>query len=329
MFTRNTSQAQIAASGDFFQTSFIPCSDPLLTAAEKTAICAAAAAQGGSKTVAGYLAPVTGANVYIGRRNVEGGPRIAAFQSDSIRQVVGVKGDFATAWTYDVYAQRSSVDNSNQNLNYFNNANIVNSTFVVAQPATLPSGAVNRHAGQPVCASVLNGTDPKCVPWNIWVPNGVSAAALNYLSIPLLVAATTTEYVVEGDVVGDLGKYGIKVPMANEGIKVSFGASWRSESANFSAGLPERIGQCRRFWRPDATGRRRIHGEGNLHGIHHADCRPRPVCRLPVVVGRLSLFRLQRGIQDQHFQDWYGMGADTGREAPRQFPASGARTQHC
>ena len=41
MFTRNTSQAQIAASGDFFLNSFIPTNDPLLTSQEAAAISAA------------------------------------------------------------------------------------------------------------------------------------------------------------------------------------------------------------------------------------------------------------------------------------------------
>jgi iron complex outermembrane recepter protein len=80
------------------------------------------------------------------------------------------------------------------------------------------------------------------VPWNIWNPNGVNKAQVAYLSIPLLVDSTTTEYVVDGNIVGDLGKYGVKIPMANEGLKVSFGAEWRSESANFSPDLTSQEG---------------------------------------------------------------------------------------
>jgi len=222
MYTGYNSSAQIAASGDFFLNSFIPCSDPLLTAQEKAAICSAAAAQGNpSQSING--ANVTGANVYIGRRNVEGGGRIATFATDSLRTVVGVKGEAVTGWTYDVYAQRSRVDNQYQQLNYFSNANIQNALTVVTNPAT----------GQPVCASVLNGTDKACVPWNIWVPNGVTAAATNYLSIPLLQDATTTEYIVHGDLTGDLGTYGLKSPLANESVKTNLGAEWRSESAAY------------------------------------------------------------------------------------------------
>jgi iron complex outermembrane receptor protein len=231
MFTRNTSTAQIAASGDFFNNSFIPCNDPLLTAQEAAAICAAGAAQGASQVIGGVVTP--GANLYIGRRNAEGGGRVASFQSDANRVVIGVKGDFADAWKYDVYAQHGTVDSANQNLNYFSNANIQNALTVVPGPG-----------GVPTCASVVNGTDPKCVPWNIWVPGGVTAAATNYLSIPLLVDATTTEEIVSGSVTGDLGKYGLKIPMADEGLKVSLGAEWRSESAVFSPDLQSQLGNA-------------------------------------------------------------------------------------
>ena len=112
--------------------------------------------------------------MYIGRRNVEGGGRDATFVTDSFRTVVGVKGDIADAWHYDVYAQRGTVDNSNGNQNYFSNANIVNALNVVPDPVT----------GAPVCAS-----GAPCVPWNIWMPNGVTPAATAYLSIPLLIEA--------------------------------------------------------------------------------------------------------------------------------------------
>jgi iron complex outermembrane receptor protein len=152
--------------------------------------------------------------LYIGRRNVEGGGRVATFASNAFREVVGVKGDIDSAWSYDVYAQRGTVDTELGQDNYFSASNVANALNVVTSPTT----------GQPVCQSVISGTDTRCVPWNIWVPNGVTSAATNYLSIPLLVEATTTEYVVDGTVQGDLGKYNIKLPMANEGVKVSVGA---------------------------------------------------------------------------------------------------------
>jgi iron complex outermembrane recepter protein len=232
MFTRNTSEAQIAESGDFGNGSFIPCNDPLLTAAEQSFICSPAnlTAQGNlTETVPG-IGTVPGSLLYILRRNVEGGPRIATFANNAARQVVGLRGDITDAWTYDVYAQHSSVDSQLGNLGYLSNANIINSLNVVPAPGT----------GTPTCVSVLNGSDPKCVPWNIWAPGGVTPDALKYLSVPLLVDATQTEFVVDGSITGDLGKYGVQLPTASSGLQVNIGAEYRSESANF---LPDELSQ--------------------------------------------------------------------------------------
>jgi iron complex outermembrane recepter protein len=235
MMARNNTDAQIAASGDFFTATPIPCTDPLLTAAETAAICSAASAQGN---------PGGNANLYIGRRNVEGGGRVLDVTSNTIRAVAGLKGDIIDGLTFDVYAQRDSTDTMQRNENYFDATRVQNALNVITGPANLPSGAPNPLAGQAECNSVYTGTDAACVPWNIWVPNGVTAAALNYLSIPLLVDETTIEYVVDGSVTADLGKWNIKSPYADEGIKINLGAEYRSESAVFSPDLASEEGNA-------------------------------------------------------------------------------------
>ena len=226
MFTRNTADAQIAPSGDFFQRSFIPCNDPLLTAQERTAICAAAVAQG--SPVNPVTGVGTGAFLYIGRRNAEGGGRVATFTTNSFRTVAGLKGDIGDAWRFDVNAQRGTVDNNNGNLNYFSNANLGNALNVIPDAN-----------GQPQCA-----VGPPCVPWNIWVPNGVTPAATQYLSIPLLIEAGVTEQIVSGSVTGDLGKYNVKLPTADGGLQVNLGAEWRSEDASFRPDLASQLGDA-------------------------------------------------------------------------------------
>jgi outer membrane receptor protein involved in Fe transport len=225
MFSRNTTDAQIAASGDFFTATAIPCANPLLTAAEAAAVCSAATAQGSTDGTA---------NLYIGRRNVEGGGRVLSVANSTIRAVTGLKGEIIDGLTFDVYAQRDSTDTQEKNLNYFDSTRVQKALNVVTNPAT----------GQPACASFVDGTDPNCVPWNIWVPNGVTQAATNYLSIPLLVDATTIEYVVSGSVTADLGKWNIKSPFADEGIKINLGSEYRSESAQFSPDLASEEGNA-------------------------------------------------------------------------------------
>jgi iron complex outermembrane receptor protein len=250
MFSRNQTDAQIAASGDFFTKTPIPCTDPLLTAAERADICAAAAAQGN---------PGGAANLYIGRRNVEGGGRVFSITSNNIRAVVGVKGDIIDGLTYDVYAQRNGVDSQERNLNYFGADRVANALNVITGPALLPSGKANPLAGQAECNSVYLGTDLKCVPWNIWVPGGVTPAATKYLSIPLLRDTTTTEYVVSGSVTADMGKWSIKSPFADEGIKVNLGSEYRSESAAFSPDLASQLGNA------EGAGGASVPVSGNYH----------------------------------------------------------------
>jgi iron complex outermembrane receptor protein len=243
MYMRNQQNAQIAPSGDFFQNSFIPCADPLLTAQELATLCTPGnlAQQGNPfETYNGTNYP--GLNFVIGRRNVEGGPRIATFTTASAREVIGLKGDFGDAWTYNVYAQHSSVDDSNGNLNYLSNNNIDQALNVLPGPngpvCGGPSSPVNN--GPLVGAGTGFTPNPKCAPWNIWVPNGVTPAALAFMSVPLLLEGTVTEYVADGSVTGDLGKYGAKLPWADQGLQLNVGAEWRQESTNF---LPDFLSQ--------------------------------------------------------------------------------------
>ena len=236
MYMRNSSSAQIAPSGDFFQNSFIPCADPVLTKQEVATICTPGnlAAQGNPfETYNGVNYP--GLNFVIGRRNVEGGPRIADFTTDSAREVIGLKGDFADpqgAWTYNVYAQHSSVDSLFAQENYLSNDALDQALNVLPGP----TGPVCGGPSSPVNNGPLVGSgtgftvNPKCVPWNIWVPNGVTPQALAFMALPLVSTGTVTEYVADGSVTGDLGKYGVQLPSAAQGLQLNVGAEWREES---------------------------------------------------------------------------------------------------
>ncbi|HEX4388158.1 MAG TPA: TonB-dependent receptor [Steroidobacteraceae bacterium] len=247
MFMRNSSAAQIAPSGDFFNASFVPCASPLLTAQESAAICgpgnANVTANGGAyETYNGVNYP--GVNMYIGRRNVEGGNRVATFVTNSNREVLGVKGDFAdSVWTYDVYAQHGGVDNNNGNQNYLNNTAIEESLNVLPGPGGQPvcGGPTNPlGAGPLVTPGTAFSPDGACVPWNIWKPNGVTPAQTAFLSVPLIVVGSVTEYVANGSVTGDLGKYGVKLPTADQGLQLNVGIEWREEESNF---LPDFLSQ--------------------------------------------------------------------------------------
>lgn len=214
MFSKNSSVAQIAPSGDFFNLDTISCANPLLTAEELAIICSPA-----NLAAQATLANPTpaGISMYIGRRNIEGGGRQATFAADSYRTILGVRGDFGEAWNYDAYYQYGTTQNNFSQLNYLSNTKISKALNVVSGP------------NGPVCAS----GDP-CVPWNIWVPRGVTAAATSYLSLPLLVEGSVSEQVFSGSISGDLGKYGMRLPSATSGLQASFGAEHRVEKANYN-----------------------------------------------------------------------------------------------
>ena len=207
MFSDYSSVAQIAPSGNFFNTESINCDNPLLSASQKTAIgCTPALiASGGSVPF------------YIGRRNVEGGGRQDSLNYESYRAVVGLRGLITEGWNYDVAASFSRVRLSRTYLNDFSVTRLKRATDVVSV------------GGVPTCRSVVDGSDPSCVPYNVFVAGGVTQAALDYLQIPLIQTGETTQQVVTAAVTGDLGTYGIQSPYAASGVKVAFGAEYRRD----------------------------------------------------------------------------------------------------
>ncbi len=214
MFMDDHTVAQIAPSGSFYadRNFNIPCNDPLLSSAQANTLCGAAA---GTDAVTTAL---------IGRRNIEGPGRTSDIEHQDYRVVFGSKGDLGSGWTYDISGQYGKSVLTSITGGYFLYSHLLNALDVVTAPAGLP------NAGQPVCVSALpGGADPKCVPYNLWSPGGVTPAALNYLDGTGISTGYTTQQVVTGSIAGDLGQYGMKSPWATEGAGVSIGAEYRRE----------------------------------------------------------------------------------------------------
>lgn len=207
MFTDYSTVAQIAPSGDFFSTSTINCGNPLLSATQKSQI--------------GCTAPQIAADatktMYIARRNVEGGGRQDDLRYQSFRGVIGTKGSIADGWNYDFAAQYSRVQLSRVYRNDFSVTRLNRALDVVDV------------AGTPTCRSVVNGTDPNCVPWNIFSIGGVTDDALDYLQTPGIQTAWTTQQVVTLAVNGDLGTMGLQSPYADRAFQTAFGVEYRRE----------------------------------------------------------------------------------------------------
>ena len=215
-FHDNHSVAQIAPSGSFFTQQAIHFENPLLSADEKNQI---AAGCGGP-----FAAPGDTCQLLIGRRNVEGGNRQDDIRHTSYRGVAGAKGEFSPGFNYDAFVQVGRVLYQDTYFNDLSISRIGKSLDVISV------------GGVPTCRSAATvaqggtGTDPNCVPWNIWAIGGVTPAATNYLATPGVQNGETRLYVMNGTIQADLGRRGIKMPAAREGLAVALGVERRKES---------------------------------------------------------------------------------------------------
>ncbi|MEY5008285.1 MAG: hypothetical protein RL764_1601 [Pseudomonadota bacterium] len=184
MYAHNRSVAQIAESGTFFAEEYaIPCSSSLLTAAQATQLCA---------TTFGLNPATDSLAVYIGKRNVEGGPRQDIIQHDSFRIVTGTKGALSDNWSYDASIQygQSSLSNS-----------YVNDLLLPSVADAIKAGTYKvfqRGAVTPEFASTLGATATR--------------------------TGLTKEFLAQAYVTGDIG-----VAIANDPISMVLGGEYRKE----------------------------------------------------------------------------------------------------
>jgi len=189
----------------------VNCSNPLLSAQEASLLCspadiAADAAKPGSVS----------ANVRIGRRNVEGGGRIAYFEHTNFRGAVGFTGEVG-AWNYDAYGQYYYTSFYNSNQRFLNFQSIDNALQVTGT------------AANPVCIS-----GPPCVPYNIFKEGGVTQDQLANMYLDGTAFGTSTLRTIHADISGDLGQYNIKLPTASDGVAVALGYEYRAEGLTFA-----------------------------------------------------------------------------------------------
>lgn len=230
MFTDYRSVAQIAPGGLFiFDTSTINCDNPFIPAANFAAInCTPALRDAGGSTT-----------MYIGRRNTEGGGRQSAFLNNSMRAIVGIRGNFAEGWDYDVSAQRSIVKANEKTLNYFVIDRIKKALDVVTDPETLQPRCRSSYqyllgnlpSTQSTPGAALNPLfDSGCVPYNPFRTGAVTQESLNYLQAPGVQIGQIDQEIYLASVTGDLGTYGIQLPSANEPVQIALGVEYRRDS---------------------------------------------------------------------------------------------------
>jgi iron complex outermembrane recepter protein len=230
-FMSDRTTSDIAPSGAFQGQYTTNCGNPLLSAQESGALgCTAAQIAATNQTD-----PANQINLLIGRRNIEGGPRIADFEHENYRVVIGMKGDFADdAWHYDAYGSYYYTSLFDSQSNYQSLAN--------QQNALLVGGT----AAAPTCLSAA-AVAAGCVPWNIFATGGVTPAQTSYLSTLGTSHGTTEEQIFEANVTGDLGKYGVKLPWAEDGIGISVGTQHRWDRLTYAPDVAELSGDLAGF----------------------------------------------------------------------------------
>lgn len=194
----------VTASGGFL----VNCNNPFLSGQQQTAL----------GCTPGSIAAGDTVDLYIGRRNVEGGPRNSFYDHTNYRFVFGSRGKIAGPWSYDIYGSYYRTKLASRVENYLSLQGI--------QDALLVGGT----AANPVCLSGAAG----CVPYNLFSDGGVSPAAADALTILGTQSGVTTQRIVEATVTGDLGEYGLKSPWATNGIGVAFGVTQRRDHLEFA-----------------------------------------------------------------------------------------------
>ena len=231
MFMNDHSDAQIAPSGDFANTTTLNCDNPLLSTQQFNTICVPANTFVDSQGV-------TRAVAYVARRNVEGGGRDDDLEHSAWRIVGGVRGDLLKGVSYDAYYQFGTSRLAETYLNDLSISRLTRALDVIANPAV--GGVTGVPAGTPVCRSALPGSGPggapldaNCVPWNIFQTGGVTAAALNYLQAPGFQRGNINETIANANFTIEGGEYGIQTPWSDRGIGLNVGAEYRKEALHY------------------------------------------------------------------------------------------------
>jgi len=218
MFMDDHTDAQIAPSGDFGNTTTINCDNPLLSAQEFSKICVPANTFVDANGV-------TRAHVYPLRRNVEGGGRDDDVRHTDYRVVAGMRGDPIPGISYDMYWQTGHTLRSETYFNDFSVNRLNLALDVITDPAT----------GLPACRAVVQG-DPAaagCVPFNIFQAGGVTPAALAFLETPGFQRGTINENIAHADITITGDQFGLRSPWSDTGIGANFGVEYRKEGLDF------------------------------------------------------------------------------------------------
>ena len=254
---QSESNAQIAYSGTFGNITELPCYNALLSRQQYTTACGNWARMGGDHApdfagAAEALAYISSLDLAVGagdiigyraplaslKRNVEGEPRRNITTYDNTVSIYGLRGEIPNGWTYDVSWQLSDVEYTSE---------YRNDLSVIAMNRAIDVISVN---GTPTCVAALNGTDPSCIPYNLFqggLPgNGGIQGAIDggaelqrYIANSTFILGAGEQRIVQALASGELP---YALPGAPSPISVALGIENKDLSTDFRPDRPSRTG---------------------------------------------------------------------------------------
>lgn len=183
----------------------VNCDNPFLSVSQAASLCGSAAGTG-LLVATDYTAIMSGPGSL---------PLRAEAINEDYRISLGLRGVLAGGWRYDVTALTSKVFSSLSDSNQVDTDKLNNALNVVLV------------SGKPVCAATLSGTDPGCVPANVFRAGGVDQTFYRYAYRDYVWYNDYAQTDVTANLSGDLGAYGVKSPWSDRGVAVAIGGEYR------------------------------------------------------------------------------------------------------
>lgn len=231
-FSKSTSPQVIAPSAAFGSSiNQVNCDNPLFSAEQLAAFCGVIDPATGffTRDIATDAGAVAGdglVQVEVRRRFVEGGGRTDNRTLTNFRFVGGLRGTVLDHIDWDVFGQVAETELDRIQTNQVTAINLGRALDIV-----------DDGNGNPVCRSVVNGTDPACIPF---VSAYVVGAAVDpglaaYVDTPTLTTGSIEQFVYGATAQTDLTNYGISTPWAEDGPNVLVGVEYRRDGISAQA----------------------------------------------------------------------------------------------
>ncbi len=165
------------------------------------------------------------------RQNIDFGVRGEDHERETLRGVVGVRGEISDNLRYEISGNYGRFESFYSTSGNYIRTRFANAINAVLAPASYTGPVALNAAGQRVACSInvdanTANDDPACIPVNLFGAGQVSAEALNYFGYTSTRAQENEQFVLSGFVSGDTGAF-FNLPGGPVGF--AFGGEYRVE----------------------------------------------------------------------------------------------------